>query len=109
MCIRDRCYPGGTAGFSQKAWELRVPSTAVLVFFAGAAGAGVVPPDLLHPAGLLFHGAVAADALAGGLGHPLALDFLVLLDAHGVEPVSYTHLDVYKRQMPSRSAVAEMQ
>ena len=66
-----RCYPGGTAGFSQKAWELRVPSAAVLIFFSAPARAGIISAHLLcHAAlGRLFR-ALAAEIQALGCATP---------------------------------------
>ena len=86
MCIRDR-YSVGAAGYARvqgqpaciPPHELHHENEAV------GAGGGV---DIVDNIGGDIHGALEAE---GGV---CAVDVVV----YGLGPVSYTHLDVYKRQ-----------
>ena len=75
MCIRDSLYAGH------------------LLRFLSAAGAGVQ-----HVVALALHvvTALGQTQIAMGHAHPIALRLQVV--ARGLGTVSYTHLDVYKRQ-----------
>ena len=57
--------------------------TALFIFLPAAAGAGIVAADLLDLAGLLFHRAVAGGGGDDAVGHALALDLALGLDAGG--------------------------
>ena len=63
--------------------DLILTSTALFIFLPAAAGAGIVAADLLDLAGLLFHRAVAGGGGDDAVGHALALDLALGLDAGG--------------------------
>ena len=76
MCIRDRLSPGRT--------KLRDFYTKLTI--QGPTGQSKVVDDLAHVW-------MAADTIGMCPVDPLDEDYL-----EAIQPVSYTHLDVYKRQ-----------
>ena len=71
--------------------------------FFGAAFLSILPTALkfgLPALGVPIAGA-AAEHVTFMLVGALIIIFLIV-EPHGLAPVSYTHLDVYKRQIPSR-------
>ena len=87
MCIRDsyRIQIRGSADIVLKTFEDIVLVRYDLRQFEGTAADGIL--DVRYVVPLLGN-----DILPNVLGHGL--------DDGGVIPVSYTHLDVYKRQVP---------
>ena len=45
--------------------------------------------------------------MLSGLAPPLPPDSETMSSPHSVTPVSYTHLDVYKRQVPAKGQAAQ--
>ena len=93
MCIRDRDYVGETSGLlfdpapaTYFLMDVMVSRTLPWVEAVGVLrGSG---------AGLLARGDASSVEIASALGVLRDIEGLT----HGIEPVSYTHLDVYKRQ-----------
>ena len=65
-------------------------------------GRGLAVSTVVNIGGLGF-GALISGLFAQYVAHPLVVPYVVFLVA--LVPVSYTHLDVYKRQVQQRSCV----